>query len=127
MDANAEPVSSVARCSGKAGEIWTLPLDGSAEASRLIAIDGEPSHAVPAPDGRSLMVVLATAHGSQLVRVALDGRTPAVPLAAFGGLLSPAVRSLVPLSRRWGRHQRKPGHQQCRDRKSTRLNSSHRT
>ena len=56
-------------------QVWTLPIDGSAEPRRLVEIEGDVAEAVLAPDGRSLIAVRWGAGPSteELVRVALDG------------------------------------------------------
>jgi len=66
----------IARSPSKHREIWALSLDGSGEPRRLIEIDSDPAHAVPTPDGRSLIVALDLADNRnyELVQVALDGR-----------------------------------------------------
>jgi serine/threonine-protein kinase len=62
-------------------EVWTMPLDGSAEPGRLIEIEGDVMQAVMAPDGRSLVVVRRSSDPAlhDLIRVPLDGR-PSLPL-----------------------------------------------
>ena len=62
-------------------EVWTLPIDGSAEPRRLVEIEGDVAEAVLAPDGRSLVAVRSGAGPSteELVRVALDGTASASP------------------------------------------------
>ncbi|MCI0344606.1 MAG: hypothetical protein L0221_04055, partial [Chloroflexi bacterium] len=67
----------IKRSPGTQGEIWTLPLDGSEEARRLVELDGAPRHAVPTPDGRALVVVvdLVGTAKHELVLVPLDGRS----------------------------------------------------
>jgi serine/threonine-protein kinase len=62
-------------------EVWTLPLDGSAEPGRLLEIEGDVMQAVMAPDGRSLVVVRRGLDPGRhdLLRVSLDG-SPSVPL-----------------------------------------------
>jgi Tol biopolymer transport system component len=62
-------------------EVWTLPLDGSAEPGRLIEIEGDVMQAVVAPDGRSLVLVRLSSDPARhdLIRVPLDG-SPSVPL-----------------------------------------------
>ncbi|MGH7856523.1 MAG: hypothetical protein ACREQY_04270, partial [Candidatus Binatia bacterium] len=60
---------------GKRREIWSLPLDGSAEPSRLLEMEGDVVEAVVAPDGRSLVAVRTGVAGAraELVSVALGG------------------------------------------------------
>jgi len=62
-------------------EVWTLPLDGSAEPGRLIEIEGDVMQVVMAPDGRSLVLVRRSSDPGRhdLMRVPLDG-SPSVPL-----------------------------------------------
>ena len=65
-------------------EVWTLPIDGSAEPRRLVEIEGDVAQAVLAPDGRSLIAV-RRGPGSgteELIRVELAGTARATPLVA---------------------------------------------
>jgi Tol biopolymer transport system component len=65
-------------------EVWTLPIDGSAEPRRLVEIEGDVVQAVLTPDGRSLVAVRRgpdTGQG-ELIRVALNGTAHASPLVA---------------------------------------------
>ena len=63
------------------GEVWTLPLDGSAEASRLAEVEGSLGWPVASPDGRSVIAVqTGSPEPPQLVRVSLDGGHPVTPL-----------------------------------------------
>jgi serine/threonine-protein kinase len=75
----------------KRGEIWSLPLDGSAEPSRLVEIEGDVVEAVVAPDGRSLVAVRKGVVGTreELVSIALDGSSQVT------SLLSAASREQV--------------------------------
>ena len=64
-------------------EVWTLPIDGSAEPRRLVAIEGNVDQAVLAPDGRTLVAVRQRGpQTEELIRVALDGTAGATPLLA---------------------------------------------
>ncbi len=64
------------------GEVWILPLDGSAEASRLAAVDeGSLGWPVASPDGRSVIAVkTGSTEPPQLVRASLDGGNEVTPL-----------------------------------------------
>jgi Tol biopolymer transport system component len=63
---------------GSNPEIWALPLDGSAEPSRLLRTDASLGPAEMAPDGRSLVAVAFSSDGRQsLVRATL-GASPTV-------------------------------------------------
>ncbi len=94
----------ISRPPSKRGEIWTLPLDGSAEASRLIEIEGEPLQAVPAPDGRTVVAVvdLANSPNNELLRIPLDGSAQPTPLAGPSNPGS-ARRPIMPRVSRDGR------------------------
>ncbi|HEX9755972.1 MAG TPA: protein kinase [Gemmatimonadales bacterium] len=62
---------------GSAGgrrELWSVPIDGSAEPSRLLDLPGSVMEAVPTPDGKSLVVRrVDPAKGSELLHVSLVG------------------------------------------------------
>jgi eukaryotic-like serine/threonine-protein kinase len=63
------------------GEVWTLPLDGSAEASRLAVVGGSLGWPAASPDGRSLIAVeTSSATPAQLIRVSLEGSSQVTPL-----------------------------------------------
>ena len=69
------------------GEVWTLPLDGSAEASRLIEVEGSLDWPVLTRDGRSLVAVQSIpTMPMQLVRVSLDDGKEVVPLLPASNL-----------------------------------------
>ncbi len=83
-------------------EVWTLPIDGSAEPRRLVEIEGDVAQAVLAPDGRSLVAV-RRGPGSgteELIRVALDGTASAAPLVAASLPSAPRARPTPDLPRR---------------------------
>ena len=70
-------------------EVWTLPLDGSAEASNLVEVEGSLGWPVLTPDGRSLVAVQSLpTKPMQLVRVSLDDGTKVVPLLPASNLAS---------------------------------------
>jgi serine/threonine-protein kinase len=60
---------------GAGSELWSIPVDGTAPASRLVAVPGIPLASAAVPDGRS--VIVAALSGDQtvtaLVRIRLDG------------------------------------------------------
>jgi Tol biopolymer transport system component len=62
---------------GTRSEIWALPLDGSAEPSRLLRADASLALAEMAPDGRSLVAVGFFGDAQSLVRARL-GANPTV-------------------------------------------------
>jgi len=65
----------------RGGEVWILPLDGSAEASRLAAVEGSLGWPVASPDGRSVIAVqTGSTEPPQLIRASLDGGNPVTPL-----------------------------------------------
>ncbi len=69
------------------GEVWTLPLDGSAEASRLIEVEGSLDSPVLTRDGRLLVAVQSIpTMPMQLVRVSLDDGKEVVPLLPASNL-----------------------------------------
>ena len=78
------------------GEVWTLPLDGSAEAARLAGIEGGVKWPVMTPDGRSLVAV--TQSHDELVRVSLDDGAKVTPLlpGSTGALPWPNVPRVSP-------------------------------
>jgi eukaryotic-like serine/threonine-protein kinase len=81
-------------------EIWALPLDGSAEASRLLLTDASLGPAEMAPDGRSLVAVAFLSDGRQsLVRATL-GASPTVtdlfPASSRASLYSPTSQRISP-------------------------------
>jgi Tol biopolymer transport system component len=59
-------------------EIWALPLDGSAEPSRLLRADASLGLAEMAPDGRSLVAVAFFSDGRQSLVRAKPGANPTV-------------------------------------------------
>jgi Tol biopolymer transport system component len=59
-------------------EIWALPLDGSAEQSRLLRADASLGLAEMAPDGRSLVAVAFFSDGRQSLVRAKPGANPTV-------------------------------------------------
>ena len=62
-------------------EVWSLPLDGSAEASRLVAVEGSLDWPALTPDGRALVAVQSVPKlAEQLVRVSLDDRNEVAAL-----------------------------------------------
>jgi len=87
---------------GGRSEIWSLPLDGSAGPSRLVEIEGTPLHAVPTPDGRSVVVVRALPDSSHtdLVRIPIGGGGADGRRAAHRRHAAVRCRELRPRSRR---------------------------
>ena len=68
-------------------EVWTLPLDGSAEASRLVEVEGSLQWPVLTPDGRSLVAVQRIPTlPMQVVRVSLDDGKKVVTLLSASNL-----------------------------------------
>ena len=82
------------------GEVWTLPLDGSAEASRLAAGAGSLGWPVVSPDGRSLIAVETSLTApAQLTRLSLDGGnhvTPLLPASSQDAFRSPQQPRISP-------------------------------
>jgi len=68
-------------------EVWTLPLDGSAEASRLVEVEGSLHWPVLTPDGRSLVAVQSIpTTPMQLIRVSLEDGKKVVPVLPASNL-----------------------------------------
>jgi Tol biopolymer transport system component len=84
---------------GSHPEIWALPLDGSAEPSRLLRTDASLGPAEMAPDGLSLVAVGLSSDRQWLLRATL-GANPTVtdlfPASSGGSLPSPASQRISP-------------------------------
>ncbi len=82
------------------GEIWTLPLDGSAEASRLAAVEGWLGWPVASPDGHSVIAVETRSTAPpQLIRLSLNGGnhvTPQLPASSQDAFRSPQQPRISP-------------------------------
>ncbi len=69
----------------KGGEVWSLALDGSTPAARLVDLGGSAVSAVVAPDGRTLFALRRRDRSYDLVRVPLhqpSGGAPAATVVA---------------------------------------------
>ena len=64
------------RVVGAGAELWSIPVDGSAPASRLVAVPGIPLASATVPGGRSVIVaaLFGGLNESALLRIWLDGR-----------------------------------------------------
>ncbi len=74
------------RVVGAGVELWSIPVDGSAPASRLVAVPGIPLASATVPDGRSVIVAtsLRGPTANALLRIWLDasGRTDTLALSS---------------------------------------------